>query len=61
MQKPEIVIESFEDGFVAYVRGVDGIVIGEGNTFGEALADVLSALQFHMETFGADTTNNDLS
>jgi predicted RNase H-like HicB family nuclease len=30
---------------------VKGVVVGEGDTYEEALADVRSALKFHAETF----------
>jgi predicted RNase H-like HicB family nuclease len=30
------------------------VVVGEGDTYEEALADVKSAIQFHLETFGLD-------
>ena len=50
----EIAIEQHEDGFVAYAQGLIGIVVGEGDTHEEALADVKSAIQFHIETFGAE-------
>jgi predicted RNase H-like HicB family nuclease len=36
-----------------------GVVVGEGDTYGEALADVRSAIQFHIETFGADAFLDD--
>lgn len=29
-------------------------MVGEGNTYEEALADVKSAIAFHVETFGKD-------
>jgi predicted RNase H-like HicB family nuclease len=29
-------------------------VVGEGDTYEEALADVKSAIQFHIETFGPE-------
>jgi hypothetical protein len=32
--------------------GLNGVVVGEGDTFEEALADVKSAVQFHIDTFG---------
>jgi uncharacterized glyoxalase superfamily protein PhnB len=32
---------------------VKGVVVGEGDTYEEALADVRSALKFHVESFGA--------
>ena len=48
----KLVIEQHPDGFVGYALGVQGAVIGEGGTFDEALADLKSALKFHIETFG---------
>ncbi|TMQ05325.1 MAG: type II toxin-antitoxin system HicB family antitoxin [Deltaproteobacteria bacterium] len=47
------VIERHDDGYVAYPVGLRGIVIGQGDTLDEALADVRSAIQFHLETFDA--------
>jgi len=49
----KIVIEKHPDGYVAYPLGVQGVVVGEGDTYEEALADVTSALRFHVESFGA--------
>jgi predicted RNase H-like HicB family nuclease len=54
MRNVKIVVEHHEDGFVAYPLGVDGVVIGEGDSFEEALADVRSALEVYAETFGSD-------
>ncbi len=34
--------------------GLKGVVVGEGDTYEEALADVKSAIRFHIETFGED-------
>ncbi len=31
-----------------------GIVVGDGDTYEEALEDVKSAIRFHIETFGED-------
>ena len=39
---------------MAYPLGLKGVVVGEGDTYEEALADVKSAIKFHMETFGRD-------
>ncbi len=50
----KIVIEKHPDGYVAYPLGIKGVVVGEGETYEEALADVKSAIQFHIETFGAE-------
>ncbi|MGH9816698.1 MAG: type II toxin-antitoxin system HicB family antitoxin [Candidatus Acidiferrales bacterium] len=51
----KIVVEQHEDGYVAYAVGMKGVVIGEGDTIEEALADVRSAIQFHVEKFGHET------
>jgi len=54
MHNVKIVIEKHADGFVAYPLGVKGVVVGEGDTYEEALADVRSALKFHAESFGPE-------
>ncbi len=48
----KIIVEKHSDGYVAYPLGLEGIVVGEGDTYEEALADVKSAIEFHIETFG---------
>ena len=50
----KIIVEKGPDGYVAYPLGLKGAVVGEGNTYEEALADVKSAIKFHIETFGKD-------
>jgi len=50
----KIIVEKHPDGYVAYPLGVKGVVVGEGDTYEDALADAKSAIQFHIETFGAD-------
>jgi len=52
MYKIAIIVEKYGDGYVAYPRGIQGVVVGEGDTYEEALADVKSAIRFHIETFG---------
>jgi predicted RNase H-like HicB family nuclease len=52
MRQIKIVVEKHPEGYVAYPLGLQGIVVGEGSTYEEALADVNSAIQFHIETFG---------
>jgi predicted RNase H-like HicB family nuclease len=59
MQPIKIIIEKHPDGYVAYPIGVKGIVVGEGDTYEEALADVKSAIQFHIETFGREALEID--
>jgi predicted RNase H-like HicB family nuclease len=49
-----VIVEQHEDGFGAYPVGVDGIVLGEGDSIEEAIADLKSALAFHIETFGPE-------
>jgi predicted RNase H-like HicB family nuclease len=48
----KVIVEKHVDGYVAYPLGLKGVVVGEGDTYEEALADVRSAIQFHIETFG---------
>ena len=54
MRQFKIVVEKHPDGYVAYPLGLEGIVVGEGDTYEEALADVKSAIRFHVETFGRE-------
>ena len=51
--KIKIIIERHKDGYVAYPIGLKGVVVGQGDTYDEALADVRSAIRFHIDTFGA--------
>ena len=59
MKPFKIVVERHSDGYVAYPLGIAGVVVGEGDTYEEALADVKSAITFHIETFGAGVIEND--
>lgn len=54
MRQYKIIVEKHPDGYVAYPLGIKGVVVGEGNTYEEALSDVKSAIRFHVDTFGAD-------
>jgi len=54
MRQLKIIIEKCPEGYVAYPLGLKGLVVGEGETYEEALADVKSAIKFHMATFGRD-------
>lgn len=54
MTSIKIIVEKHSDGYVAYPLGVKGVVVGQGNTYDEALKDVQSAIAFHIETFGED-------
>ena len=52
MRQFKIVVERHADGFVAYPLGLKGVVVGQGDTYDDAVADVQSAIRFHLETFG---------
>jgi predicted RNase H-like HicB family nuclease len=54
MRQVKILIEQHADGYVAYPVGLKGVVVGQGDTYEEALADVKSATGFHLETFGPE-------
>ena len=36
------------------ILGLKGVVVGQGDTYEAAMADVKSAIRFHLETFGKD-------
>lgn len=51
----KIIVEKHSDGYVAYPPGLArGVVVGQGDTYEAALADVRSAIAFHLETFGQE-------
>jgi len=50
----KIVVEKTPDGYVAYPLGLKGVIVGQGNTYKQALSDVKSAIRFHIETFGSE-------
>lgn len=52
MTNLKVIVEKHSDGYIAYPLGLKGVVVGEGDTYEEALTDVRSAIQFHIETFG---------
>ena len=54
MRLIKIIVEKHNDGYVAYPLGIKGVVVGEGETYDEALADVKSAIAFHLESFGSE-------
>ena len=59
MRQFKVIVEKHSDGYVAYPLGLKGVVVGEGNTYEEALADVKSAIRFHLETFGEEVLEPD--
>jgi predicted RNase H-like HicB family nuclease len=59
MKSLKILIEKHSDGYVAYPLGLKGVVVGEGDSYEEALTDVKSAILFHVETFGAEVLEDE--
>ncbi len=55
----KIVVERHPDGYVAYPLGLKGVVVGEGDTYEEAVADVTAGIRFHIETFGKEVLSED--
>jgi len=47
----KIIVEKHADGYVAYPLGLKGVVVGQGDSYDTALADVKSAIRFHIKTF----------
>ena len=43
MKLLKIIVEKHADGYIAYPLGLRGIVVGEGDTFDQAVADITSA------------------
>ena len=58
-QRLKIIVEKHADGYVAYPLGLKGIVVGQGDTYDEALEDVQSAIRFHIETFGREVLDGE--
>jgi predicted RNase H-like HicB family nuclease len=58
-QRLKVVVERHADGYVAYPLGIQGVVVGQGDTYEDALEDVRSAIAFHRDTFGPDSLHQD--
>ncbi len=59
MKQYKIVVEKHPDTYVAYPLGLKGVVVGQGDTYETALADVKSAIKFHIDTFGSEDIEAD--
>ena len=44
MKGLKIIVEKHPEGYVAYPLGLKGVVVGEGDTYEEALENVKSAI-----------------
>jgi predicted RNase H-like HicB family nuclease len=51
MKQLKIIVEKHPDGYVAYPLGLKGVVVGQGDSYEDALSDVKSAIRFHVESF----------
>ena len=60
MKSLKIIIEKHTDGYVAYPLGLKGVVVGEGDSYDEALTNVTSAIRFHIETFGKEVFEDNM-
>ncbi len=58
MKQFKIIVEKHDDGYVAYPLNLKGIVVGEGDSYEEALNDVEFVIKFHIETFGTEILEN---
>jgi len=54
LNRIKVVVEHVEDGYIAYPLGMKGVVVGQGDSYGEALADVTSAIRSHIREFGEE-------
>jgi predicted RNase H-like HicB family nuclease len=59
MKQVKVIVEKHPDGYVAYPLGCKGVIVGQGDTYEEALADVKSAMCFHVATFGPEVLQVD--
>lgn len=55
----KVIVERHSDGYVAYPVNLKGVVVGQGDSYEEALSDVRSAIRFHVETFGSEVLDVD--
>ncbi|MEW6219342.1 MAG: type II toxin-antitoxin system HicB family antitoxin [Thermodesulfobacteriota bacterium] len=59
MESVKVIVEKHPDGYVAYPLGLKGVVVGQGDTYEAAMADVRSAILFHIDTFGHEALDLD--
>lgn len=52
MQSFKIIVEKHKEGYIACPLGLKGVVVGEGDTYEDAVADATSAIEFHMRYLG---------
>ncbi len=55
----KVLVEKHPDAYVAYPLGIQGVVVGEGATYEEAVEDLKAVLKSHIEAFGANSLDVD--
>ena len=50
----KIIVERHSDGYIAYPLRIKGGLVGQGDSYETALADVKSAIRTHLEVFGTE-------
>jgi hypothetical protein len=56
----KVIVKKYKHGYVAQAVGFDGAVVGEGDTYERALADVTSAIRCALETFGDEALDSEM-
>jgi predicted RNase H-like HicB family nuclease len=59
MKPFKVIVEKHPDGYIAYPLGLKGVVVAQGDTYEEVMADIRSAISFHIETFGSEVLEID--
>ena len=57
MKQYKVIAEKHPDGYVTYPLALKGVVVGQGNTYKEALSNEKPTIRFHIETFGEEVLN----
>lgn len=52
MDTIKVIVEKDPEGYVGYLTGIKAVVVGEGATYAQALANVKSAVDFYQSNFG---------
>jgi len=55
----KFIVERHSDGYLAYPLGLRGVVMGQGDSYEEALRDARSAAQAHIDAFGQEAFDGD--
>jgi len=61
VKRIKVIVEKHAEGYIAYPLGSRGVVVGEGDSFEEAVEDLKSAIRFHVQTFGVRVLDDDSS